>query len=505
MCEVNVGRASVRGAGAIATFLSKVFTYEKTPPATDYAESVVYFGMDISEPGDVYGEISKEHIRNLHLPAGWALDTEYDSEAGTHKADIIAYLDWGHHLVNHHDHCNTYSMGAGWTCHSEVLAIADVNALINGDRLSIVFAIGCWPADFPATTSIGEAFMRNANGGAVAFMGNTRYGWGGALPNQDKYSNKQDRLFYRNLFDDGIARLGENFSDLKNDVFEPGDPYNLQEYSFTQLHLLGDPGLTVWTEEPQALTVTHGAALYAGNYTTFPVEVSAGGSPVNQTTVCLWKDGDVYESEQTDSSGTATFGFTPADPGDMLVTVTGYNYLPYEGTAAVVAPTCQAQAARSCQVHEGAGRLCLEMGVVNAIEPRIGGISEVEFDLDDASDFAGGVTVTCLNAGDVSADVAGVSVIGNVVTVTFDPALPDEDACTMSLDCGASVCLRGLEGDLNRSGSTTAADALTTKIRFGQIADAANAEYDFNCSGEITAADYLQIKPRFGNSTPACP
>ena len=93
----------------------------------------------------------------------------------------------------------------------------------------------------------------------------------------------------------------------------------------------------------------------------------------------------------------------------------------------------------------------------------------------------------------------------NTVTVTFAPALPDQDACTVTLDCGASVCVRGCEGDLNRSGDTTASDSLQAKIRFGQTADETNAEWDFNLSGDISSADALQIKIRFGFTAPSCP
>jgi hypothetical protein len=226
-------------------------------------------------------------------------------------------------------------MGVGWICHGSLLVISDVDNLVNGDRKSICFAIGCYPAHFPTVLCIGEAFIKNPNGGSVAFIGNTCIGWGGNTSDPDHYTVLQDRLFYRNLFDDGFERLGENFSDLKNDAFSPIDPYNLNKYCFTQLHLLSDPALLVWTADPQSLTVTHNNTVNVGEYSTFPVQVECGGAPVAYATVCLWKDGDVYEVEQTDASGTATFGFTPASTGTMLVTVTCQNYLPYEGQAVV--------------------------------------------------------------------------------------------------------------------------------------------------------------------------
>ena len=339
-CEVHVSRVGVRSPSGISTFINKVFTYEKNPPLGDYATMTAFFGFDIGDPDDHYGEVAKEYIRSLHLPGSWTLQTEYDSEPGTHKADVLGYLNQGHHLVNHCDHCNTDCMGAGWTCHGDLLYISDINALANGDRQSILFATGCYPANFPAYTCIGEAFVQNRNGGGVAFMGNTRYGWGGTLPDTDHYSMRQDRYFFRALFDQGLYRLGECFSYLKNGAFEGFDPYNLNMYCFTQLTLLGEPELPIWTEDPQSLTVMHDHTLVAGEYTTFPVQVYSGGDPVGQASVCLWKAGDVYEIETTNADGLATFSFTPQTIGTMHVTATCHNYLPYEGQAEVTEAGC---------------------------------------------------------------------------------------------------------------------------------------------------------------------
>lgn len=336
--EVVVGRLSVRNTVHIASILSKIFTYEKNPPLTDYVKSAFFVGMDITVCGDMNGEIFKEdYIRSMHLPGTWSLYTEYDSEPGTHRADIIAYLEQGHHLVNHHDHCNTDCMGAGWTCHSELFYTADMDALTNGDRLSIFFAVGCFPAHMPTARCIGEAAIRNPNGAGIAFIGNTAYGWGGDDPDPDFYSLRQDRYFHRNLFDLGIYNLGENFTRLKNDEFDPVDPYNLHQYAFTQLHLIGDPGLTVWTDDPQSLTVAHPAGAMAGEPTAFDVEVSGAGGPLDGAAVCLYKEGEIHEVQQT-VAGAASFEFTAATAGTLCVTVCSHNYIPYEGTSIVDPP-----------------------------------------------------------------------------------------------------------------------------------------------------------------------
>jgi hypothetical protein len=166
---------------------------------------------------------------------------------------------------------------------------------------------------------------------------------------------------------------------------------------------------------------------------------------------------------------------------------------------------CGALAVHSCRDHGAAGTLCLDLGVSNGIEPRSGGITELEIDLDEAATFTGPVTVTCVNAGDQSARVFGTSVDGDTVTVSFSPALPDRDACTVELDCGAAICVRGLEGDANLSGQTNTTDTSQVKLRFDQDAATAGPEWDFNTDGQVNTTDYAQIKLRFGNSAPICP
>jgi hypothetical protein len=339
-CEVHVGRYSARTAAAISNFVTKIFAYERNPPMTNYVTTAAFFGFDISTPGDQHGEISKEFIRGLHLPSSWTIDTEYDSEPGAHKADVLAYLNQGHHLVNHHDHCNQNSMGAGWISHGDLMYTSDINSLTNGDRQSIAFAVGCYPAHTPTVTSIGEAFVLNPTGGGVAFMGNSSYGWGGSTEDPDWYTVRQDRYFYRALFDEGYERLGECFTRLKNDAFDPYDPYNLNKFCFTQLHLLGDPELVIWTEDPQALSVVHGDRLGTGGMNNLPVHVASGGSPVQGATICLWKGDEVYEVGQTGASGTVIFQFAAATAGTLRVTVTAHNYLPYEGGAQVSDSFC---------------------------------------------------------------------------------------------------------------------------------------------------------------------
>lgn len=332
VCEVHVGRASVISTSQISTFIDKVLVYEKNPPSSNYAKTAVALGFDLWGGGSKEGEDCKKDIYNYYYPSGWTERTEYDSEGGSHKNDSISYLNQGNNLANHIDHCGEYIIGVGYVNHGGTLGNSDMDNLYNGDRQTIFYSIGCWPLAFDYGACIAEHFVRNSGGGGVAFIGNTRYGWYSPF-NDDYYSLRYDRYFFRSLFDQGHYNLGACFSDHKNDGYQNDNTY---KYIFYELTLLGDPELPILTENPSSLTVTHDGTLNAGEYTSFPVEVRSGGSVVSNAVVCLWKEGDVYETATTNGSGIATFGFTPQFTGTMLVTATRRNYYPSETSAEVL-------------------------------------------------------------------------------------------------------------------------------------------------------------------------
>ncbi|MEW6199032.1 MAG: C25 family cysteine peptidase [Planctomycetota bacterium] len=331
VCDVHVGRASVTGPAAINTFINKVLTYEKNPPLTDYAKCVGFFGFDLSGSGNE-GSICKEAIRTSYLPTGWTYRKVYDTDGGNHRDAVMAVLNQGNNLMNHADHAYTDQMGTGSTNHGWAVYTNDMLALTNGNRQSIGYSMGCWACDYNASQCIAEGFVRNANGGGVAFVGNSRYGW--YLPGYgDQYSFRFDRYFYRSLFQQNWYLLGQCFSDHKNDSYQNDEYYR---YIFTELTLLGDPELPIWTENPTSVSVAHPATLNVGQANNFTVQVTSGGNPVASATVCLWKAGDVYQTGLTNASGSVSFAVTPASVGTLYVTVTKRNGLPYESTAQVI-------------------------------------------------------------------------------------------------------------------------------------------------------------------------
>jgi hypothetical protein len=334
VCEAHIGRAPARTSSDVTTFVNKTLTYQRTPPE-NFGNTAAFFGFDLNTCGSGEGEDCKDAIHTLYLPSGWTFHPEYDSQPGGHRNHCINFLNQGHNLTNHIDHASTDSMGAGSVCHGAYLNTSTMSGLTNGTRQGVLYTIGCWACDFASSTCIAEAFVRNPNGGGVAFVGNSRYGW--YVPGSaTEASSHFDRYFFRSLFTQNHYKLGDCFSDHKNDAYDDDD---YSEYIFTELTLLGDPELPIWTAEPAELSVTHPSSIPLSAFIDFPVHVTSGGSPVSDATVCLWKGSEVYEMAQTDASGSTSFWFYASSLGALQVTVTKRNYAPYEGQSSVIQTT----------------------------------------------------------------------------------------------------------------------------------------------------------------------
>ena len=243
---------------------------------------------------------------------------------------MINAVNAGQNLLNHIDHSSTDFMGTGYTNHWWGIYSSDADNFTNIYQQSIFYSIGCDPCAYDYDC-IAEHFVRNENGGGIAFVGNSRYGWYSPW-NDDFYSLRYDRYFFRSLFSQDHYRLGECFSDHKNDAYQSDNTYR---YIYQELTLLGDPEVPIWTENPQSFgLVSYPDSIPIGDQDV-TVEVKDMGSPVSGAFVCLMKDTEVYAVGTTGSDGSVTLAVSPLSTGTMDVTVTARDYLPYEGSCIV--------------------------------------------------------------------------------------------------------------------------------------------------------------------------
>ena len=102
------------------------------------------------------------------------------------------------------------------------------------------------------------------------------------------------------------------------------------------LALLGDPAVSIYTKEPRTFTVTHPSQITHDDPTDITVNVQWSGWPWYNVLVCLYKEGEIYETGYTNVQGNVTFDDVEADTtGTLYVTTTLHNYKRYSGTITV--------------------------------------------------------------------------------------------------------------------------------------------------------------------------
>lgn len=335
--EVFVGRAPILNPTDATTFVNKVLDYEKAAVVNSlYPASALLLGEMLSPSTD--GALLCEEAR-MRLPASMRVVRMYENYQAYSPPPVLLpetrntvfdSLKTGFGLVHHvgHGYRNTMAVGDG------TLNNTDADNLTNGDRLSIIYAINCASAamDF---NSIGERFLKNPNGGAVAYIGSSRISIAG-----EDYRLLQNE-FYDVVFQDSVLAIGQGLA-LSKVPFVGGAQYETTaRWLQFAVNLLGDPELPVWNRAPQAITATHSPTFVLGS-SGYSLNASVGGSPLAGARVALVKSNtpptslDAYMIATTLANGSASVPFNPQYVGNFTVTVTRPGYKPYESTANVL-------------------------------------------------------------------------------------------------------------------------------------------------------------------------
>ncbi|MCU0722998.1 MAG: FG-GAP-like repeat-containing protein, partial [Planctomycetes bacterium] len=166
--------------------------------------------------------------------------------------------------------------------------------------------------------------MFHPKSGACAFIGCT--------VNSYAYQNKFERDFWEALFTHGVVRIGQTLAASKarrngKTTNSPSDPITILNRG---LNLLGDPEMSIWTKTPADLEVEAPAAAPLGD-SEVRVAVRAGGKPLRDARVCVWREGEVFAAGKTGNDGAAVLALRCRFPGAASLTVTARDFVPHEG------------------------------------------------------------------------------------------------------------------------------------------------------------------------------
>jgi chitodextrinase len=324
--EIFVGRLPVSTPAAAATMVSKIMAYE-TPADPEYTDKVLHlsevlFPAPWSPPQTILqnGADISEYLNTIYVAdpsrrVTRCYETNWLFPGSVLETRLIAIdsLEAGYNQVFHIGHGYRFNMHCG----DDNVAITDADALYHPDRCFNLYMLNCTAAAFDFDC-LGEHLLRNPDGGAVSVVGaaNSAFADISAFYMED---------YVARLYEDSVVNVGATLATsraLRTPFALLGDNGDLWTHYIYAL--LADPEMPMWTAAAEFPQVTHAASVAAGS-NHLAVEVTVGGLPRPDATVCLWKDGEDYQVGVTDLAGQAEFDFNTPTPGTISVVVSGMN------------------------------------------------------------------------------------------------------------------------------------------------------------------------------------
>ena len=333
--DLQIGRISVRNEDELGAVINKILSYEINPDMSGVnwfehallaADTSAQQSLSVMQwAKGVMFENGYEYIDSVYY---YSYMPTYQTAAALNQGvGILNFRGWGD--------------WGGWSGD-------DIQSLTNGGKMPLVFGCAGGTNALNQTESIGEAWLRSGSTtqlqAGIACIGpaavNTWSKWDGTL----------DQGLVWGLHIDNIYRLSPLLNRAKFELWlnfpwnrGPGGTTNSVECYYYAYNILGDPGLSIWTARPEIITVVHSDSIPLGqNY--IEITVSTPQLPLSGAYAALVKDDEIVSYGYTDGSGNLTLPLTVLDEGDMILTVSAQNIVPYSA----VIPVIESPAFLSC-------------------------------------------------------------------------------------------------------------------------------------------------------------
>ena len=196
----------------------------------------------------------------------------------------------------------------------------------------IAYADSCLTNQFEAEDAVSERLLYNPDGGAAAYIGNTRFSWIGV---GDDF---QRAFFHRLTTTRHLGLLNDTRLSMVNQATGVWQLY--YKWVAFALNLMGDPEMPVWTSRPKTLKVSFPQIL--DKRQPFVVEVRSKrwpfpDLPLSGASVHIQQD-SFSRSATTNFNGIVVFDLNHANLGKLSITVTAVDHIPFIGEALINGP-----------------------------------------------------------------------------------------------------------------------------------------------------------------------
>lgn len=315
--EIGVGRLSVSQAGHFPLVFNKITAYERTPYMTDpswFTRAFLYAGTA--------NNVSSNEILML-----WAADM-FRSYTGVSNPQVSTHAgNVSNSLIG-----ERLTEGVGFflwrgTVVGEMQGSA-ATSMTSSPKLPIVLTITCGSGDYDTGEGLNETWL--LAGTATAPKGGV-CGIGTATFNTHvPFNNTVAGGLVYAITNLGVQHIGAALSGAKTELLRsfPNDGTGAQFAHWN--NLMGDPGISMWTDVPVVMDVTYPTTVNVGARRVRPQVVNdATGEPIADALVVVIKEGETFVKGFTDTGGFVDMPVTVNTPGIMTLTVSKRNHKPF--------------------------------------------------------------------------------------------------------------------------------------------------------------------------------
>ncbi len=324
--DIFIGRFSAELSAQLTAQTNKAIVYER-----DLNTSATWLnramGLASAEGGGSQGDMGESDIAHMNLIRTDLLNYGYTSvdqiyDPGASASTVTTNVNAGRGFINYVGHgSNTSWVTTGFNN-------SNASALTNGNKTPFIMDVACVNGNFVSITCFAEAWLRNANGGAVAmYASSINQSWNSPMRAQDETTDllvAESKTTIGGLFYNGSCKM--------MDIYGSGASSDGTKM-FKTWHIFGDASLVVRSKTPLAMAVSHPAQIPIGATS---VAVSTG---VANALAAITHNNAILGSGFTDSSGSVTLTLVNPPGGEVsyTLTVTAFNRVTYVGTIQQVA------------------------------------------------------------------------------------------------------------------------------------------------------------------------
>ena len=340
--EVAVARYPFSYDYELARIIHKSINYQNSPVLGELVTPLLAGEHLYSDPetwGRDYldlliGEHDDNGYTTIGIPETYQIDSLYEHDANWGGSDIMNEINAGKQFIHHVGHASP-----SYVAHLNSSDITNANFYgANGidHNYTLMQTHGCDCGSFDYNDCILEKMVTIDNF-AVSVIGNSRFGWFNEGQNEGPAAHLH-REMVDALYHEEMIHLGAAFVESKIQtapwVEAPGQhEEGALRWNFYDINILGDPALSVWTNEPISIEVAFENTLSIGSTST-NVTVTSGGEPLENFTCTILKDGVLHATGETDADGNVLLTFDPVvnSTGEASLFVVGMNCLPDTNT-----------------------------------------------------------------------------------------------------------------------------------------------------------------------------